>query len=149
MTVPAPVAHAVQQCQEWLKEVRDNADLADEAEAWSVLRVVLHELRDRLSVEEAADLGAQLPLIVRGMYYDGFRPHRPQDRTRTREAFLDQLAVRLLPRTLAPEPLARAVFAILAHHCDPGEISDVIGQLPGEIKELWPLEARTWRERAR
>jgi hypothetical protein len=40
------------------------------------------------------------------------------------------------------------VFSLVAHHCDPGEIADVIGQLPGEIKELWPDHARTFRERA-
>jgi uncharacterized protein (DUF2267 family) len=39
------------------------------------------------------------------------------------------------------------VFALLAHHCDPGEISDVIAQLPGEIKELWPKSAQTYRQR--
>ena len=66
MTIPAPVSHAVQVLQEWLKELRDKGELADEAAAYSVLRSVLHQLRDRLTLEEAVDLGAQLPLIVRG-----------------------------------------------------------------------------------
>ena len=57
--------------------------------------------------------------------------------------------MRLLPRRLPPDPLVRSVFAQLAHHLDPGEISDVIGQLPGDIKELWPLTARTFKERVR
>ena len=67
MTVPATIAHAVQQSQEWLKELRDNAGLASETEALSVLRAVLHQLRDRLTINEAVQLGAQLPTIVRGM----------------------------------------------------------------------------------
>ena len=79
MSYPATIAHAVQQAQEWLKQVRDYADLADEQHAYSVLRAVLHQLRDRLTLEEAFELAAQLPLIVRGVYFEGYRPsHAPQ-----------------------------------------------------------------------
>ncbi len=147
MTIPATISHAIQQTQEWLKELRDNGDLADEALAYSVLRAVLHQLRDRLSVEEAADLGAQLPLIVRGVYYEGWRPAQVPEKIRTKEKFLEQLAARLRPHPTAPEAAARDVFALLAHHCDPGEIADVIDQLPLELKELWPERARTFRRR--
>lgn len=149
MTVPATIAHTVQQTQEWLKELRDDAGLADETEALKVLRAVLHQLRDRLSREEATDLGAQLPLLIRGLYYEGWRSGRHPDRTRTREAFLDAVKVRLLPHRQPPEPMVRTVFAVLAHHCDPGEISDVIEQLPAEIKQLWPEAARTFRQRTK
>ena len=57
MTVPTTIAHAIQQTQEWLKELRDNGGLASEAEAHSVLRAVLHQLRDRLTLGEAVDFG--------------------------------------------------------------------------------------------
>ena len=76
MTVPAPVAKGVQTVQEWLKELKDKSELADEAAAYSILRAVLHQLRDRPTLEEAVDLGAQLPLIVRGLYFEGWRPHK-------------------------------------------------------------------------
>jgi uncharacterized protein (DUF2267 family) len=147
MTVPATISHAIQQTQEWLKELRDNGDLVDEAHAYAVLRAVLHQLRDRLSVGEATDLGAQLPLIVRGVYYEGWRPSQTPEKIRTKEKFLEQLAARLHPHPVAPEAAARDVFALLAHHCDPGEIADVIDQLPLELKELWPERARTFRRR--
>ena len=86
MTVPPTVAHAVQQSQEWLKELRDNAGLADETEAWSVLRAVLHQLRDRLTVQEAVQLAAQLPLIFRGVFYDGWQPGHVPDKSVDNEA---------------------------------------------------------------
>jgi uncharacterized protein (DUF2267 family) len=149
MTIPATISHAVQQHQEWLKEVRDHAGLADETQAYAVLRSVLHQLRDRLTVQEAVDLGAQLPLIVRGTYYEGWRPSHVPEKVRTRLEFLDELTMKLLPHRMPPEPLVRTVFSILAHHCDPGEIADVINQLPSELKELWPETARTFRERTR
>jgi uncharacterized protein (DUF2267 family) len=147
MTLPPAVAHGVQQMQEWLKELRDNADLADEAEALSVLRAVLHQLRDRLSPDEAIELGAQLPVFVRGIYYEGSKPARPPQRERSKEKFLDEGLMKLLPRRLEPEAAVKDVFALVAHHCDPGEVGDVIAQLPTDIKELWPVSARTFKAR--
>jgi uncharacterized protein (DUF2267 family) len=147
MTVPAAIAHGVQQIQEWLKALRDNADLADEAEALSVLRSVLHQLRDRLTPEEAIELGAQLPVIVRGIYYEGWRPSKTPEKVRSKQKFLDEVTMKLLPRRLDPETAVKDVFALIAHHCDPGEVGDVIGQLPADIKELWPQSARTFKAR--
>lgn len=147
MSVPATIAHTVQQTQEWLKELRENANLASEAEAYAVLRAVLHQLRDRLTLEEAVDLGSQLPMLVRGVYYEAWRPHHVVEKIRTKADFVESVRERLRPHPLAPEPMVTAVFALLAHHCDPGEIADVIDQLPGEIKELWPETARTFRKR--
>jgi uncharacterized protein (DUF2267 family) len=147
MTIPHTINHAVQQTQEWLKELRDNASLADENEAYSVLRAVLHQLRDRLTVEEAVDLGAQLPLIVRGVYFESWRPSHVPEKVRTKQKFLDAVILKLLPHRVPPEPAVRDVFALLAHHCDPGEIADVIEQLPAELKELWPSSARTFKSR--
>jgi uncharacterized protein (DUF2267 family) len=142
MTMPATLSHAVQQTQEWLKELRDNGDLADESAAYSVLRAVLHQLRDRLTVQEAVDLGAQLPLIVRGVYYEGWRPGHTPEKVRSKQEFLDGVKAKLRPNTIPSEPAVRDVLALLAHHCDLGEIGDVIAQLPAEIKELWPETAR-------
>lgn len=147
MTIPASIAHSVQKTQEWLKELRDNADLEDEEEALGVLRVVLHQLRDRLTPEEAVELGAQLPTVIRGLYYESWRPSRTPERIRSKQAFLDEITMKLLPRRHKPERAVQDVFALVAHHCDPGEISQVIDQLPADIKKLWPENARTYRQR--
>lgn len=149
MAMPATVSRSVQQIQQWLKELRDNGDFTDLDQALAVLRAVLHELRNRLTLEEAVDLGAQLPLLVRGIYYEGWQPHRVPHKVRTRQKFVDEVATALLPHVVPPERAIRDVLALLAHHCDPGEIADVIGQLPAELKELWPEHARTFRERTR
>jgi uncharacterized protein (DUF2267 family) len=142
MTLNNPVAHAVQSMQVWLKELRDIGELADEAAAYAVLRSVLHQLRDRLTLEEAVDLGAQLPLMVRGLYIEGWKPHSVPRKIRSREAFLDELSEDLLPHTYPVDWAVGAVFALLANHCDAGEIADVIGQLPDDLKELWPKVER-------
>ncbi|HWB44098.1 MAG TPA: DUF2267 domain-containing protein [Hyphomicrobiaceae bacterium] len=138
MSYPATIAHTVQQTQEWLKQVRDYAELPDEEHAYSVLRAVLHQLRDRLTLQEAFDLAAQLPTMVRGIYFEAYQPVHEHPKIREKHLFFDSVAARLQPHRISPETAVRAVFATLASRCDPGEIADVIDQLPSDIKALWP-----------
>ncbi|HVJ76569.1 MAG TPA: DUF2267 domain-containing protein [Hyphomicrobium sp.] len=147
MTLPPTIARTVQKTQEWLKELSDNGDLSDPQESLAVLRAVLHHLRDRLTLEEAVDLGAQLPALIRGFYYEGWQPHKSLTRIRSRQQFVHEVAARDFPNAVPSERAIRDVFALLAHHCDPGEVSDVIDQLPAELKELWPKNAQTFRSR--
>jgi len=40
--------------------------------AYAALRATLHALRDRIGPQNAVHLGAQLPMLVRGLYYEGW-----------------------------------------------------------------------------
>ena len=144
MSVPATISHAVQQMQVWLKSLCDSGGYAGETEALVVLRAVLHQLRDRLTPQEAVDLGAQLPLIVRGIYYEGWRPSKTPEKLHSQDEFLEGVSAKLAPHPIGAESATRDVFSLLAQAIDSGEIGDVIGQLPAGIKELWPKGMRTW-----
>lgn len=121
----------------WLAEIGHELDVVDPHKVYGALKAVLHALRDRLTVEEAAHLGAQLPTLVRGAYYEGFRPGRSPEAGHTRKAFLDRVASSLRDPTVDPERAARAVFAVLGRHVSRGEIEDVRQNLPESIRELW------------
>ena len=71
----------------WLHELAEQMGTQDRHRAYHALWAVLHALRDRLTVEEVAALGAQLPLLVRGIYYEGWHPGNKPLKTR-REDFL-------------------------------------------------------------
>lgn len=146
MTVPSSISHSVQQTQEWLKALCEAGSYSGEAEAFAALRAVLHQLRDRLTPTEAVDLAAQLPMIVRGVYYEGWQPLRTPEKVRTREDFLAGVRGKLGPHPISPENATRDVFSLLAQAIDSGEIADVISQMPAEIKELWPTGMRSWAE---
>jgi uncharacterized protein (DUF2267 family) len=111
----------------------------DRHEAYLALRGVLHALRDRLQADEAVQLGAQLPMLVRGFYYEGWKPSSTPKRERRREQFLQHIH-EAFPRGLEidAEGIARAVFAVLAGRVSDGEIEDVKGMMPEELRELWP-----------
>jgi uncharacterized protein (DUF2267 family) len=101
---------------------------------------VLFALRDRLTPDEAADLAAQLPMLVRGVYYDGYRPAGKPERIRSRAEFLHRIAEHLeQTRPLGADAAARAAFKVLDHHLDPGEMAAVKRNLPPDIRVLFPV----------
>jgi uncharacterized protein (DUF2267 family) len=129
----------VHKTNSWLKEVMQEIHRDDRRKAYLALRATLHALRDRLTVEEVAQLGAQLPMLVRGFYYEGWDPIRKPVKLRDREEFLSLLEEKFrADDTLNPELIARAVFKVLANRITAGEIEDVKHMLPAEIRGLWP-----------
>lgn len=122
---------------EWLREVMDRLGANDRHRAYVALRVVLHELRDRLPPQEAIDLGAQLPMLVRGFYYEGWRPREPRRSRHAADLFARIHAAFKNDPDIDPEMVARAVFETLAFRISEGEIADVINAMPAEIKRLW------------
>lgn len=131
----------MQKTYEWLHELSDELGWNDSQRAYVGLRSTLHTLRDRLAVDEAADLGAQLPLLVRGIYFEGWDPSSTPVRVRHVEDFLRPIGDALFwEQRGEPERVARAVFALLSRHLAAGEIDDVVGTLPHEIRDLFPAD---------
>jgi uncharacterized protein (DUF2267 family) len=126
----------------WLKQLMEELWWEDRHQAYHALRAVLHALRDRLTVDQAAALGAQLPLLVRGIYYEGWHPHGKPVKDRKLEDFLGHLAPALPSEPQASlERITRAVFALLARHVTAGEIESIRTGLPTELRALWPAPA--------
>jgi uncharacterized protein (DUF2267 family) len=121
----------------WLNELKQELGWDDRHAAYLALRATLHALRDRLPVEEVAQLGAQLPMLVRGFYYEGWDPTGKPVKLRQKEAFLVWIAQQF-PNLVDPDQIARAVFRMLARRVSEGEIEDVKHVLPAGIRELWP-----------
>jgi uncharacterized protein (DUF2267 family) len=122
----------------WLKEIAQVLG-PDRHRAYNALRAVLHCLRDRLTVDEAAQLGDQLPMLVRGIYYEAWHPAGKPEKIRTREEFLARVSTHLpKARPINAEDAARAVFQVLEKYVTAGEIEDVVQAMPQEIRTLWP-----------
>lgn len=125
---------------ERLKEVGKEVGSENASTILLALRSVLHALRDRLHPDEATDLAAQLPILLKGIYFDGWNPSATPVKARTKEEFL-RLVMQSMPPGTAPvdaERFTRAVFNVLRAHVSPGEVRDVQAMLPAGLKALWP-----------
>jgi uncharacterized protein (DUF2267 family) len=95
-------------------------------------------IRDRISIEEAFHLSAQLPLLVRGVFWEGYRPAHKPERFRSLDEFLAKVEENI--GQIAPinaEDASRAVFGVLARHLPPGELEDVKHLLPEPVRRLF------------
>lgn len=129
----------VQQTYAWLQDIMDETGWQDRQHAYLALRGTLHALRDHLTVEEGADLSAQLPMLIRGLYYEGWHPADVPVRERHLEEFLHRMAEAFRgSRPVNAEKKARAVLKVLASRITSGEADDVRRMLPHEIRALWP-----------
>lgn len=133
----AVIDSSLQRTHVWLDEIMMELG-PDRSLAWHVLGAVLHAIRDRLPVELNAHLAAQLPLVVRGLYYDQWTPGAPEKPARTYDAFLHQIAEAMKnARPVDPGDAARAVFRALSRHLTGGQAGKVIDALPQAIRDKW------------
>jgi uncharacterized protein (DUF2267 family) len=102
-------------------------------QSYDALRAVLHALRDRLPVEEAADLAAQLPMLMRGLYYEGWDPSRVPVKMH-RDEFLERIR-REVPFEIegGTELLVKRVLHAVQRYVTPGEWSDIESTLPKDL----------------
>jgi uncharacterized protein (DUF2267 family) len=138
----AIIDRSVEQAHIWINDVAEELGTEDSHEAYRVLRAFLHALRDHLSVDETAQLAAQLPIFVRGVFYEAWDPSRTPERARDVDSFLTKIATeaRLAGETQASFA-ATAAYRVLQRHISPGEAASVLHELPEHLRDLLGTEA--------
>ena len=134
---PSIIERSVEKTHIWLKELAHELGDSDRDYAYRALRAVLHALRDRLPVDVAAKLAAELPTLIRGIYYEDWDPSRTPLPIHDVDAFLDRVAHegRMAGETEASLAVT-AVTKIMRRHLTAGEIDEVLAVLPDRLKVL-------------
>lgn len=136
-----------QDAREFVNEIAvELGDPANKGQAERIMTSVLHSVREVLSPEESLHFISQLPMLMKGIYVDGWHLET-QNRIRSRSEFIECLMLQS-PRTAhhdfgndeKAEANARAVLRVLHRHGATGEIKDIISQFPAELADLWPNE---------
>ena len=122
----------------WVNEVDYRTDWGNKQRSYRLLRQVLHVIRDHLSVDEAAQLGAQLPTLIRGIYYEGWDPSKTPVIERSPDGFIArvQTAFQSDPMDDAENAIA-AVIDVLDAHISQGQMDNVKHTFTKKIRALF------------
>ncbi len=131
---------AAQQAQQWVNELADDLNW-QQGRAYHLLRCVLHTLRDWVSQEEMVDLSAQLPVLIRGIYFEGWKPLETPVSERKKADFIERVQNAFSDDLLVdPEVAVAAVFRLLERHVSHGEIVQVRNSMKKTLRDLWPAD---------
>jgi uncharacterized protein (DUF2267 family) len=130
----------------WINDLDDRLAWNDKSRSYRLLKSVLHALRDWLGSDESANFAAQLPALLRGVYYEGWRPSTTPVTARSKSDFLHRVQ-RDFKRDPLEEPAEEIpqVFQLLSDNISSGEIDDVRHSLPEDLRNLWPERHKTIR----
>lgn len=119
-TTPVDIIdRSVEKAHVWVNATAEELRTEDNHRAYRVLRAFLHALRDHLSVDETAQLSAQLPIFVRGVFYEGWDPSRTPEHARDIDSFLTRIAAEAGWRARPRRRLPRPGFGRLSRPADP------------------------------
>lgn len=133
------IDHTVHLTHEWINDLTARLGWYSSRSALRLLRVTLQHLRDHLSPDELAQLSAQLPLLIRGMFFEGWVPKKTPIKERRAQAFAGFIASQMedTDEYRGAEDIA-CVFALLNDRLSAGEIHDVRVSLSEDVRSLWP-----------
>jgi uncharacterized protein (DUF2267 family) len=129
------------QCNEtkyWLREIAEEMRCPGKINwAFSALKAVLYTLRDRTTIQEVFHFSAQLPVLIRGIYFEGYKPAGKPVKMNSQE-FMSQIKKLMGPSVDVPAAEAfRAVIIVLYNRTSHGEMDDIKGLMPKDIQKLW------------
>lgn len=136
---PRLFEESVRETREWVLDLMERLHFADEYYAVRGLTAVLQALRDELSADQNASLAAQMPVILRGIYFQSWKPAALEPKHSSRDAFLTRVDSAFSKYESAPDPreLVEHVFALLESRIS-GECRKIRRTLPGDLRGLWP-----------
>jgi uncharacterized protein (DUF2267 family) len=133
------IDHTVQLTHEWINDLAARLDWSSQRDVLRLLRVTLRQIRDHLGHAEVAQFSAQMPLLVRGMFFEGWTPAHTPIRDRRADHFVAAISAQLgdVQGWRGADDIA-AVFMTLNTRISPGEIADIKAGLPMPIRHMWP-----------
>lgn len=134
------IDHTVHLTHEWINELTERLEWSSHKDALHLLRLTLTSVRDHISHSEVAQFAAQLPLLIRGMFYEGWKPSVTPSKNRKVADFIARIEAEVgnVVDYRGSDDI-KTVFKLLNARISDGEIADVRAGLPEDIRALWPV----------
>ncbi len=133
------IDHSVHLTHEWINELAARLGWSSKRSALRLMRVTLRHVRDHLMVNEMAQVSAQLPIMIRGFFFEGWVPKLTLTKERNVDDFIGAITAQM---DEAEEYRGRddikCVFDLLNNRLSLGEVEDIRATLPTAIRDLWP-----------
>lgn len=130
---------SVEKSQQWIAELHEELHWMSADACYHLLRAVLQTLRDQLSVDEAAQFAAQIPLVLRGSFYECWNPQTMAPRTLGKDDFISAVKAKLAPVGNLRYEIDKGVLAallVIKRHIGRGEMDEVIGALQPTMRSF-------------
>lgn len=133
------IDHSVHLTHEWINELAGRLDWYSKRSALRLLRVTLHRIRDHLLVGELAQMSAQLPVMIRGFFFEGWVPKDTPIKERRGADFISFVGHQMSDtEEYRGHHDIKCVFDLLNARLSRGEVEDIRASLPEDIRDLWP-----------
>lgn len=133
--------NTLQRSYEWLNELTEFGHFRDTNQAYSILRVVLHSIRDRLPVDLSLHFASQLPMLLGGVYINGWNPSSTA-RAKKIDDFIQEIYHEERNLEVNPKESLRSTLQFLRQKLDPGLIEKVIQSFPANFQKLWQIDEK-------
>ena len=130
----------VQTTNEWLNELGRYLGVQDKQVIYAAFKTTLTVIRDRLTIEEMADFAAELPVLLRGAFYEAWNPAKTPLKIKHVDDLYDLFLERYNgPFVLEPKIIIPKIIGFLSRKVSAGEMKDIKSILPKELKEFWTV----------
>ncbi len=127
------IDNSMQKTNELLHKIDEKIGWKDMDKTYSATRAVLQATRDRLQPDEVADFASQLPMIMTGMVYEGYKPSDKPLQMK-REGYLAKISELMTDQADDPEKIVHAVMSTISDKVSPGEMNHIIANMPKDMQ---------------
>ncbi|MEH6832444.1 MAG: DUF2267 domain-containing protein [Sulfitobacter sp.] len=133
------IDHSAQLTHEWINELAERLGWASKRSALRLLRITICHVRDHLLVNEVAHVSAQLPIMIRGFFFEGWMPEQTPIKERNAIEFVSFIEGQMKgAEEYRGRDDIKCVFELLNNRLSRGEVEDIRATLPADIRDLWP-----------
>jgi uncharacterized protein (DUF2267 family) len=125
----------------FLNQLSDELNMAEnKPRTLRILKAVFHAIRNRISAEESTHFIAQLPMVLKALYVDGWKIGQKTTHRSTHQDFIEDVyqlsggAEGAFKRKDEVERYVRAVLDSLSHYISEGEMADIAAMLPPQLR---------------